>query len=124
MKKLTALVLCLLILCLSFSSALAVTFSWDSSSTTFSKWSKSTSSDGSTWKLTSWTSSNLTATHKAAVKIYSAPGEYASHTFYYQSTSTTAHDYLDGIDDGTTVYAAGKRYSGSGNITVAGTFEP
>lgn len=124
MKKFFALLLCFVLVCLCISSAMAVSFSWDSSSTSFSRWSDTTSAKGGTWKISQWTQSNLSESHKAAVKVYSAPGVYASHTFYYSSTSTNSHDYLDSVTDGTDVYLAGKLHSGSGNITVAGMFEP
>ena len=123
MKKIISMALCVMMLCLFSASALAaVNFSWDSDSTSFSRWSSDTTSDGPDWYLNSWTSSNLSASHKAGVKIYTAPGKYASHTFYYSSTSTSSHDYLP--DFSGNAYAAGMRYSGSGNITVAGKFNP
>lgn len=124
MKKFFALLLCFVLVCSCISSAMAVSFSWDSSSTTFSRWSETTTADGGSWRISKWTKSNLSSDHKAAVKVYSAPGVYASHTFYYSSTSTNSHDYLSSVTDGTDAYLAGKLYSGSGNITVAGTFEP
>lgn len=125
MKKIAILCICTLLVCAFVTTAMAasVSFSWDSSSTVFSRWSSTTKADGSTWSL-SWTSSNLSSSHQAAVKIYSAPGVYASHTFYYSSKSTQSHPYLSEVTDNTDVYVAGKLYSGTGNITVSGTFNP
>ncbi|MDO4836942.1 MAG: hypothetical protein Q4B32_00980 [Clostridia bacterium] len=123
MKRFVALLLTV-VLCAVFTvPAMAVSFSFNSDTTTFTRWSADTTSVGSTWSL-SWTSSNLSSSHKAAVKIYHAPGVYASHTFYYQSESTASHSYLPDYAGGQTVYLAGKRYSGTGNITVSGTFNP
>ena len=114
-----------LVLCMTcIASAMAVSFSFNSNATTFTRWSDDTTSKGTTWKFSEWTSSNLSDSCQAAVKIYHAPGVYASHTYYYKSKSTAAHNYLDDYADGATVYAAGKKYKGSGKITVSGTFEP
>ncbi len=125
MKKRFALVLCALLICLFASSAMAaVKFSCDSDTTTFSRWSANTTADGSDWYLSDWKKSNLSDTQQAGFKVYSAPGVYASHTFYYKSKSTTPHDYLPEISDGDNVYAAGMRYKGTGNITVEGMFNP
>lgn len=123
MKRFVALLL-IVVLCVIFTvSAMAVAFSFDSDTTTFTRWSADTKSVGTTWSL-SWSSSNLSSSHKAAVKVYHAPGVYASHTFYYQSRSTASHSYLSEYADGQVVYLAGKKYSGSGNIIVSGTFNP
>ncbi len=125
MKKYFSLVLCLLLICLFASSAMAaVKFSCDSDTTTFSRWSANTTADGSDWYLSDWTTSNLSDTKQAGFKVYNAPGVYASHTYYYKTTSTASHTYLDTISNGDNVYAAGMRYKGTGNITVAGMFNP
>lgn len=123
MKRFAALVLVVVLCVVCIVPAMAVSFSFNSSTTTFTRWSADTKSAGTTWSL-SWTDSNLSSTKKAAVKIYHAPGVYASHTFYYQSTSTASHSYLSEYANGQVVYLAGKKYSGSGNITVSGTFNP
>ena len=119
MKRFIGLLLSLVLCMTCIASAMAVSFSFNSDTTTFSRWSNDTTSKGTTW-----TSSNLSDSCQAAVKIYHAPGVYASHTYYYKSKSTAAHNYLDDYADGETVYAAGKKYKGSGKITVSGTFEP
>lgn len=114
-----------LVLCMTcIASAMAVSFSFNSDATTFTRWSGDTTSKGTTWKFSEWTSSNLSDSCQAAVKIYHAQGVYASHTYYYKSKSTAAHKYLDDYADGETVYAAGKRHKGTGKINVSGTFEP
>lgn len=127
MKKRFTIVLCMLLICLFTSSAMAGTlFSCDSSTTTFTRWCNDTSVAGSNWYL-SWLTSNLTnvaPTKIAGFKVYNAPGVYASHTFYYSGTSTASHDYLATISDGDNAYAAGMRYTGTGNITVSGYFNP
>lgn len=125
MKRVTVLLICALLLCVYANAALAagsVSFSGSGTPTSFTRWSEDTSADG-TWYL-SWTTSNLSDGLKAAVKIYNAPGVYASHTFYYSSTSTSSHSYLPDIEDGDNVYVGGKKYSGSGSLSVSGTFNP
>ncbi len=93
MKKFVAFTLCVMLVCLCISSAFAsVLFSYEGTSTTFTRWGFNTNSDGETWEL-SWRESNLSNTLVAAIKIYSAPGVYASHTFYYSSKSTDPHKY-------------------------------
>ena len=124
MKRFIGLLLSLGLCMTCIASAMAVSFSFNSDTTTFSRWSANTTSKGTTWSFSEWTSSNLSNSRQAAVKIYNAPGVYASHTYYYKSKSTTAHNYLDDYANGETVYADGKKYKGSGNITVSGTFEP
>ena len=114
-----------LVLCMTcIASAMAVSFSFNSNATTFTRWSDDTTSKGTTWRFSEWTSSNLSDSCQAAVKIYHAQGVYASHTYYYKSKSTASHNYLDDYANGETVYAAGKRHKGTGKINVSGTFEP
>ncbi len=116
----------LIVLCGAFvASAMATTvdFSYDGSSKSFVRWSETTSSVGTTWCVSSWDSSNLSSKRVANVKIYHAPGVYASHTFKYSSNSTKDHDYT-AYANGGDVYMAGHKKSGSGNITVSGDFEP
>ncbi len=123
MKRFVALVLTVVLCMVGVVPAMAVSFSYEGNATSFTRWSDDTKSDGTTWSL-SWSGSNLSSSKKAAVKIYHAPGVYASHTFYYQSTSTTSHSYLTKYANGKVVYLAGKKYSGSDNIKVSGTFNP
>ena len=96
MKRFIGLLLSLVLCMTCIASAMAVSFSFNSDTTTFSRWSNDTTSKGTTWKFSEWTSSNLSDSCQAAVKIYHAPGVYASHTYYYKSKSTAAHNYLDG----------------------------
>jgi len=123
MKKFVALLLSMMLICLCISSAMAVSFSWTGSSTSFTRWSSSVKAQGNTWYI-SWGDTNLSSTQKAAVKIYSAPGVYASHTFYYSSESSASHSYLDSVTNSTDVYLAGKKYSGSADLEVSGEFHP
>lgn len=123
MKKFVALLLSMVLICLCITSAMAVSFSWKGTSSSFTRWSSSVKANGSTWSI-SWGDNNLSSTRKAAVKIYSAPGVYASHTFYYSSSSSASHDYLASVTNSTDVYLAGKKYSGDGEIIVSGTFNP
>ena len=124
MKRFIGLLLTLVLCMTCIASAMAVSFSFNSNATTFTRWSDDTISKGTTWKFSEWTSSNLSDSCQAAVKIYHAQGVYASHTYYYKSKSTAAHNYLDDYANGETVYAAGKRHKGTGKINVSGTFEP
>lgn len=123
MKKFVALLLSMVLICLCITSAMAVGFKGTGSPTSFTRWSETTQASGSTWYL-SWSRCNLKDGLKAAIKIYSAPGVYASHTFYYSTSSLTSHAYLESVTDGTNVYVAGKKYAGSGDLNLEGTFHP
>ena len=123
MKKFVALLLSMVLICLYITSAMAVEFKATGSPTSFTRWSSTAQAGGSTWYL-SWSKCNLSSDLKAAIKIYSAPGVYASHTFYYSTSSSTSHSYLTSVTIGTDVYVAGKKYSGSGDLDLLGTFHP
>ena len=123
MKRFVALLLIAMLCLFCVFPAMAVTFVCASESTSFARWSDDTTSVGTTWSL-SWSACNLSSTRKAAVKIFHAPGVYASHTYYYQGRSTASHNYLSDYAVGQTVYVAGKKYSGTGKILVFGTFNP
>lgn len=123
MKRFVALLLTV-VLCSVFTvPAMAVSFSFDSDTTTFTRWSADTTSEGTTWSL-SWGTCNLSSDKKAAVKIYHAPGIYASHTYYYQNKSTASHSYLSAYANGQTVYVAGKKHSGTGSLYISASFNP
>ena len=123
MKRFASLVLIVMLCVICVVPAMAVRVLCASDSTSFKRWSADTTSVGTTWSL-SWGTSNLSADKKAAVKIYHAPGVYASHTFYYQSNSTASHSYLPAYANGQTVYVAGKKHSGTGSLYISASFNP
>ena len=126
MRERILVMLTVTILCLaSVASAVASTvdFSYDGKGSSFVRWSKTTPSVGDKWKVSSWTESNLSKSRTAKVKIYHAPGVYASHTFTYNSKSTLEHGYT-AYANGEDVYMAGHKGSGTGNVKVSGSFEP
>ena len=125
MKRSISLVVVIALCVLFMSSAFASTveFSYDGSGSSFVRWSETTTSVGTDWKVSSWETSNLSPTRTVDVKIYHAPGVYASHTFTYDHTSTDPHGYT-AYSNGQAVYMAGHKKSGSGNVIVSGYFEP
>lgn len=125
MKRFVSMIV-LVVLCATFvvsAMASTVEFSYNGSGSSFVRWSETTSSVGTTWCVSSWDSSNLSSSRVANVKIYHAPGVYASHTFKYSTESTKDHDYT-AYANGQDVYMAGHKKSGKGNVTVSGDFEP
>ncbi len=123
MKRFTALVLVVVLCMVCVVPAMAVKVLCASDATTFQRWSADTTSEGTTWSL-SWGTCNLSSDKKAAVKIYHAPGVYASHTYYYQNKSTASHSYLSAYANGQTVYVAGKKHSGTGSLYISASFNP
>lgn len=123
MKRFTALVLVVVLCMVCVVPAMAVKVLCASDATTFRRWSADTTSEGTTWSL-SWGTSNLSSDKQAVIKIYHEPGVYASHTYYYKTKSTTSHSYLSAYANGQTVYVAGKKHGGTGQLYVSAFFNP
>lgn len=124
MKKIFALVLCLVTV-FSFTLASASThFSYTGSETTnFIRWSDSDKSTGSKWHLT-WESCDLSSTKRAVVRVYAAPGVYASSLYVYSSASTAYHPYKSSYGQGKANTYLGGRMDNrdTGTINVSGWF--
>lgn len=124
MKKFFALVLCLVTVC-SFTLASASTpFSYSGNEkVNFIRWSQSDQSSGKNWHIT-WDDCNLSSTNRAVVRVFAAPGVYASSLFVYSSPSTAYHPYKSGYGQGKSNTYLGGRMDDrdSGSITVKGQF--
>ena len=124
MKKFIAFVLGLVIMCSVSLASASVNFQYSGSEkVNFIRWSDSTKSSGKNWHIT-WGSNNLSSTKRAVVRVYSAPGVYASSLYVYDSASTAYHAYKSGYGQGkASVYLAGRMDDrDSGVLTVAGQF--
>ena len=125
MRKLFAVLVCIMMICVFVGSALASThFEWYGNDTsTFYAWGPSQISTGSNWHIT-WEKGNMLPSLRAAVRIYAAPGEYASSTFVYSSQSFAYHPYNPGYGNGgANTYIAGRVDNrDSGTLDVSGTF--
>ncbi len=124
MKKIFALVLCLVTV-FSFTLASASTsFSYrGSEKVDFIQWSQPAQSSGKNWHIT-WGENNLSSTNRAVVRVYAAPGVYASSLFVYSSPSSAYHPYKSAYGQGkSTTYLGGRMDNrDSGSLNVAGTF--
>jgi hypothetical protein len=125
MKKMFAAFLCVVMLCLSVSSAMASTnFSWYGNDTVdFHAWGSAEKSTGSNWHVT-WSWGNMSSSLRAAVRIYAGPGNYASSIFVYSSKSSAYHPYKAGYGNGGAyTYIAGRVDNrDSGTLDVGGIF--
>ena len=125
MKKLFAGFIAVMMLCLTLGSAMASTnFSWSGNDTVnFHAWGSPDWSSGSNWHIT-WGDTNISSSLRAAVRIYAAPGEYASSIFVYSTESSAYHPYKSGYGNGAKkTYIAGRVDNrDSGTLVVDGTF--
>ena len=127
MKRLVAALSAVLCSTLIATSAMAaVDFSYSSAQTKdMVRWSDSAESSGTRWHLT-WdvNNSNISSTHRAAIRIYAGPGDYASALYVYSSYSTSYHNYYSGYGQGKkNTYIAGRLDNrDSGTLTVKGRF--
>lgn len=95
-------------------------FAWHGKSTSFTRWTYYTGkAEGTTWYI-SWKQANV-ATTPAKVKVFTASGAYASHTFYYSTLSYAPHNYLDTISEGNGVYLQGACRYENEEIELNGT---
>ncbi|MDO4838154.1 MAG: hypothetical protein Q4B32_07140 [Clostridia bacterium] len=124
MKKIFALVLCLVAVC-SFTLASASTaFSYSGNEkVNFIQWSQPAESTGNYWHIV-WGKNNLSSTKRAVVRVYAAPGVYASSLFVYDSPSTAYHPYKSGYGQGKSNTYLGGRMDNrdSGELNVKGEF--
>lgn len=124
-EKLFAGFLAVMMLCLTLGSAMASTnFSWSGNDTVnFHAWGSPDWSSGRNWHIT-WGDTNISSSLRAAVRIYAAPGEYASSIFVYSTESSAYHPYKSGYGNGAKkTYIAGRVDNrDSGTLVVDGTF--
>ena len=119
---LTVVTMCLGCIASAFASA-TIPFIFGGTTTSFTRATPDAKSVGTTWRISYWSVSNLSSSKTANVKIFHAPGEYASHTWNYSKESTQYHPYT-AYANGQTVYMAAKKKSGTGSINISGDFEP
>lgn len=124
MKKIVATVLSVVLLCSASLASASTSFSYTGSETTdFIQWSQPAESTGANWHLT-WTKCNLSSTKRAVVRVYAAPGVYASSLYVYSSASTAYHPYKSGYGQGkANTYLGGRKDNrDTGTIIVSGEF--
>lgn len=127
MKRIIAtiivLVLCLSAISLAFAGTVRFYFSGQSSSYTRS--SKDTLSVGTTWKMKDWVTLDVATNRYPQVRIFHAPGTYASSHFNYKTQSEKPHAYKEEYYDGETVYVGCKKLgSQNADVTADATFDP
>lgn len=124
MKKIIASVLLVVLVCTASLASAATRFSYTGSETTdFIQWSQPAESTGSNWHLT-WENCDLSSTKRAVVRVYAAPGVYASSLYVYSSASTAYHPYKSGYGQGKANTYLGGRMDNrdTGTISVLGWF--
>ena len=128
MKKLFAGFLVVMMLYLSFGSAMASTnFSWSGDGSGDPKrWGDSQASSGNNWHITWGSNTTISSSKRAVVRIYAepSPGTYASSLYIYSTKSTAYHPYNSGFGNGLKdTYIAGRMDNrDSGTLVVEGTF--
>lgn len=125
MKKAIVFVLAaVLVLCCIASASASTSFSWSGSTTSgFPRWGDDQTSSGAKWHIDWDSSSNISSSRRAVVRILSN-GNYASSLFVYSTLSSNYHPYKDGYGYGLAdTYIAGRLDDrDSGTLTVSGTF--
>lgn len=124
MKKFFALFLCLVAVCSFTLASASTTFSYSGNEkVNFIQWSQPAKSTGKNWHIT-WGTNNLSSTNRAVVRVYAAPGVYASSLFVYSSPSTAYHPYKSAYGQGqSTTYLGGRMDNrDSGELNVKGEF--
>lgn len=122
MLLLVVAVMCLGCIAPAFASA-TIPFVFGGTTSSFTRATPDAKSVGTTWRVSYWSICNLSSSKKADVKIFHAPGEYASHTWTYSNESTKYHPFI-AYANGQTVYMAAKKRAGTGSINISGDFEP
>lgn len=124
MKKIIASVLLVVLVCTASLASASTPFSYRGSEKVgFIQWSQPAESTGNYWHITRG-DNNLSSTKRAVVRVYAAPGIYASSLFVYDSPSTAYHPYKSGYGQGKSNTYLGGRMDNrdSGELNVEGNF--
>ena len=128
MKRIVAIV-SVLVFCLSAVPAAfadgPAAFSFSGQGTTYTRASVTTKSEGTAWNMSDWITLDVASNRYPEVRIFHAPGVYASSHFYYKTKSTKSHSYKEAYCYGEDVYVGCKRAgSKKANVTAQATFNP
>lgn len=124
MKRIIASVLLVMLVSTASLAFASTSFSYKGSEKVdFIQWSQPAQSTGNYWHIV-WGNNNLSSTKRAVVRVYAAPGVYASSLFVYDSPSTAYHPYKSGYGQGKSNTYLGGRMDNrdSGELNVKGEF--
>ncbi len=124
-------IISILALCLSITSSVFavgdVSFSYSGNGTkNYVRASDTTQSEEDTWKMIDWVSLTAVKNKRCPeVRIFHAPGVYASSHFYYYTKSEKPHAYNPVYCNGEDVYVGCRKHgTQSGNVEATATFDP